>query len=306
MRRKMSRVSEDKWRQTGWYHRAKGSRDLFSFVGSLGGYSSNSRIAWRGMASSDFDLVSSLQRVPGNDTEPRLRQAELTILEAAREWGLGFGPGGWMTDLHLLADLQHYGTSTRLIDVTSNPMTALWFACQDPRDAGDVAGDGVLLAINTATWSRYGRARQPLTYSAQDDPQGWELSSALQNEQPFVVESLVPNDRLRAQEGFFLAGKIPDTLQPGDPFTSLQIPFQRTDPELLRQRLRARSSSRVGPTDQFPFVAVLIPQELKERVRVRLENSYNRRAAVLFPDFAGFRDFTRAAVAREEILDKRP
>ena len=57
------------------------------------------------------------------------------------------------TDLHMLAVLQHHGVPTRLIDVTSNPMTALWFAVEEhwPREAGEPRrSPGVLFAIDVS------------------------------------------------------------------------------------------------------------------------------------------------------------
>ena len=71
--------------------------------------------------------------------EPVLRERELDLLKEARGWGLGREFGGVASDLHLLALMQHHGVPTRLLDVTSNPMTAIWFACQTAgggRDAG--------------------------------------------------------------------------------------------------------------------------------------------------------------------------
>lgn len=298
----------ENWRETGWFVEIAGSRDLFATIGAIGGYSSQASIAWRGLSSSDYPLVSSLQRVhPGAD-EDWLRRTERRVIDAAREWGLGFGPTGWSSDLQLLADLQHYGTRTRLLDVTSNPMTALWFACQSPVQppSGPAASnDGLLLAINTAGWQRYGRSMPAGTYSAIENPFTWELESALRNEAPFLVESLIPNDRLRSQEGFFIAGRVPRLEDQGGPFKSFNMPFEPTTRAELRNRLTQKNMIGRSMREHLPFVAVLIPERFKLRVLQRLENSYNRRARVLFPDFSGFRDFSRDAEAREAINDEK-
>lgn len=89
--------------------------------------------AWRGQCNADFGLSSSLFRKAltihafSEMNERRLRNLEIEILRFARSKGLGRG----MSDFHLLQSLQHYQVPTRLIDVSREPLSALWFACSD-------------------------------------------------------------------------------------------------------------------------------------------------------------------------------
>lgn len=274
-------VSGQRWVDTGWFLEPGTGRNLFQAIGAIGGARTGTRFAWRGMSSIDYDLVSSLQRTTGFTTEADLREEELRILSEAREWGLGYSVGGWATDHQLLADLQHYGTATRLIDVTSNPMTALWFACQTPvRATGEeMSDDGVLLAINIDTWTRFGRSHSASTPASVNDPLGWELREALEKPEPFVVESLQPNDRLRAQEGFFIAGQLPSTLDQRRPFKSLTIPDYPSNNDYLASWLIG-SGEQQGPWDgEMPFVAVGVPAALKTQVLQHLASSFNRHPA---------------------------
>ena len=60
------------------------------------------------------------------------------LIEPARTAGFGIEEGYPISDLQLLAKLQHFGAATGLIDFTWNPLVALWFACRacegDERD----------------------------------------------------------------------------------------------------------------------------------------------------------------------------
>ena len=66
-----------------------------------------------------------------------------TLLEPARARGFDIEHGRQLSDLEVLAKLQHFGASTGLLDFTWNPLVALWFACQ----AHD--SDGKLFVVNT-------------------------------------------------------------------------------------------------------------------------------------------------------------
>lgn len=90
--------------------------------------------AYRGQEDESWEVKSAASR--------RLKEEDLSvvdvvkyhkqeILEPARMDGHGFKDGRKLSDLELLADLQHNGAATCLIDFTRNFLAALWFACKD-------------------------------------------------------------------------------------------------------------------------------------------------------------------------------
>lgn len=93
-------------------------------------------IAWRGQVNANWPLNSKLYRTlsdkaPRYRTESELASIEKSILIKLREWGLHSQKGtGRLSVLSQLAMLQHYGTPTRLIDVSFNALVAAFFATE--------------------------------------------------------------------------------------------------------------------------------------------------------------------------------
>lgn len=104
-----------------------------------------STFVFRGQGSTKFELVPSIGRdsywrKPGSNTiSPIIGSLthEADIIETACR----IMPNVFKRDLlpiDLLACLQHYGVPTRLLDVTSNALAALYFACENLTDEGEV------------------------------------------------------------------------------------------------------------------------------------------------------------------------
>ncbi|MCQ2377978.1 MAG: FRG domain-containing protein [Victivallaceae bacterium] len=81
-------------------------------------------LMYRGQANSEFDLSPGIFR---NDAIKRESQMirELKRLAPSEFVSL-------KSPLDRLIKMQHYGLPTRLLDITSNPLVALFFSCSDP------------------------------------------------------------------------------------------------------------------------------------------------------------------------------
>ena len=76
-----------------------------------------------------------------------------TLLTPARQRGFHIDAGVQLSDLQLLAKLQHFGAATGLLDFTLSPLVALWFACQEAGMDGTVFVLDVTPSMNdTLTW----------------------------------------------------------------------------------------------------------------------------------------------------------
>lgn len=89
----------------------------------------NEVLYFRGHANIEYQLTPSLARMEVDficQTERAL--VEISINEIPRLFNKD------MTPLNLLSCMQHYGIPTRLLDITKNPLVALYFACENEAD----------------------------------------------------------------------------------------------------------------------------------------------------------------------------
>lgn len=274
------------------------AHELFVAISKIALLGPDRTFAWRGQRNAEWPFSASLfrrlQDRSGEITEGQLKGAEYEILEEAHNWGLGRDLGISATHLHILALLQHHGVPTRLFDVTANPMTALWFATEEapPNQCHpEQETAGVLFAIDVTdtkwyetfsyketTWLQMMHPLEALYLRA--------LEESAEENRMFRVFPALPDERMKAQEGFFLGSVVPERhAVPGilglNPIDSLPGPDEL-------EKLRSDSAAD-GPSS-VPFCAIVIPAEVKASLRGPLKHTYNRRRRVLFPDIDGFRD----------------
>ena len=97
-----------------------------------------------------------------------------------------------MDDWDILVYAQHHGLSTRLLDWTTNPLFALWFACADYTSSSD--GYIYMLSVKDEAL---------LDVSIEKDP--------LKIKKTYAVKPNVNNSRIRAQSGWFTAHRYSKT-----------------------------------------------------------------------------------------------
>ena len=81
--------------------------------------------------------TSSERRLPEGEesvSPEQILEINKELLEKVRSIGHDQKDGKKLSDLNLLAELQHFGSATCLIDFTSSALIALWFACQQERE----------------------------------------------------------------------------------------------------------------------------------------------------------------------------
>ena len=110
--------------------------------------------AFRGQADSSWELHSgATRRLIKHYHENIIQASDFSriyanyhsniLIKPARTSGFDIDDGYQISDLQLLAKLQHFEAATGLLDFTWNPLVALWFACKDNENC-----DGKIFVIN--------------------------------------------------------------------------------------------------------------------------------------------------------------
>lgn len=94
-------------------------------------------LLYRGQSKSEYQLLPSIARGGTPQGYDSFLSEEENLIETAKQ-SLPCIFSKSLDPIDLLAAMQHYGIPTRLLDVTENPLAALFFACEDNGADGEV------------------------------------------------------------------------------------------------------------------------------------------------------------------------
>ena len=224
--------------------------EFIEWVNQLG----SGNYLFRGVPNAEYGIQASAYRRLKKDVRnsERFLQINKNLITEARLRGHGERGGRELGDLEILAQLQHFGAATCLIDFTRNAQVALYFACErDPKwekksQDSENAPDGKVYAVRNDLLS---------------------------------FRKVIP-DLLKEKIDYFLPRFQPYGRDP-------QLYFW--EPGYQNNRIIAQQSIFIfGPYEFDENDACIIKESCKADILIALEQVSGITQAMLFPDFDGF------------------
>ena len=156
---------------------------------------------FRGVSRDCYEVeASAYRRLPEvhKNNPGKLLEINKELIENARSRGHDQKNGQPLSDLELLAELQHFGAATCLIDFSRNALVALWFACQQSS-----TGEGK----NGKVFAVYRDRARIRTVNPQLTKEGIDYFFKLNEDGNYPVyqwEPKLQNNRIIAQQSVFL------------------------------------------------------------------------------------------------------
>lgn len=207
---------------------------------------------WRGQSDIQWPMHSSAYRRlkinKAQVTESDMQYYEKYLLQHATHQGYRYDNGRYLTDMELLARLQHHGAATRLFDFSRNILVGLWFACSsEPEKAGllfgfhsDFAGGGE----NQTELGDYSEVFKDIE----------------EGDNPIVWHPPVVSKRIASQNAQFLYSQVVDN------------------------NIGSLALSKYDD----PYISINISPSFKNLALKELSETFDIRYITLFPDIDGF------------------
>jgi hypothetical protein len=209
---------------------------------------------WRGQEDIDWPIHSAafrrlkIKKEEAQITEKDMQWYERNLLKSATHKGFRHKDGITLSDMELLALLQHHGAATRLIDFTRNVTVALWFTARGCPDKS-----GLLLGLHTDHMGGYEGEPNELDYN--EVFIGMETKNYPQTWQPPTISS-----RVAAQNSQLLYSSV----------------------------VHSKLGSLAISPEKNSIMGVSISPQLKKELRSILQKTFAIDYQSLFPDLDGF------------------
>ena len=252
----------------------------------------HARYVWRGQGNVAHTLHHSLHRRLGHagadEDEAVLAENERRLIERARMAGYDRGNGRALTDVELVALLQHEGAATRFLDVTPDPFIALFFACEHAASTSTSAA--VIALLVRDEWPiRPQLAAAPTGLDCLDVLDHQRISTGAAASRVYLVETAYLNDRMKAQRGQFLVSRLPT-----DPalteWTSLDLEIKTPAEEQARidRLLNPTPGAPLASGDRPPVILFRIAPHVRAAIRLQLAVRFGYTTETIYPDLNGF------------------
>ena len=169
---------------------------------------------FRGVSSADYKIDASayrrIKKGRDNDEEQegdfeKFLQINKDLIRDARFRGHDQKNGRKLEDLEVLAEFQHYGAATFLMDFTYNALVALWFACKENSKNGPKGGKVVAVPPNDPKFtSGTGEFSIIILESLEKKIDEFFLD----NKKLYQWQPRSQNERIIAQQSIFLFGVL--------------------------------------------------------------------------------------------------
>lgn len=211
----------------------------------------NRRYVWRGQANVAWPFAPGLFRRIAKFTGNVPTEADMAAYETdlmSRAMGKGFYDDKSHASTYAL--LQHHGAATRLLDVSRDPLMALWFATEN--SAHDEV-DAAVFAVDVTSSKQIDAAERPAWADVADPAHAGE---------PIIYYPPWFDERVKAQRAAFIT-----TVLDGS----------QTD----------RMAFRI-PEDRHFGVCLVVPADIKAEAREYLDRNFGLHMEAMYPDFDGF------------------
>ena len=259
---------------------------------------------FRGHSNSAYRLMSTLDRF-GND---KWSGKERLLIRQFKKFATGhIQPQQFPSStFEWLSLMQHYGAPTRLLDLTTSPYIALYFAVSDYQSSLDAAVWAINPSIlHDASLQRLEEAKFPLPFERMH---GYHLPQFLQESyfsEAFlsgkyrvcmIAEPEQGDRRLLQQQGAFLVSSaIAETTE--DVLADVLLNYIESRPEKYK-------GGRGKQFLDWNLVKVVVPASIKKALfRQLLQMNIN--AATLFPDLTGIAKHVAELVSNTDYIGNR-